>query len=93
MSRGRVHGKEIKTVALEKQFQNEWASAESLQPLKEAQEREARVAQPDDNDQILLEMASSAGLSATWTPSRTSSSNEFKSHTSRRTQKRSNNRK
>jgi peptidyl-prolyl cis-trans isomerase SurA len=61
----RVNGKEIKTADLEKQFQNRVASAEQPPAPEEAQNVKLELLNQMINDQILLEMASSAGLSAT----------------------------
>ncbi len=61
----RVNGKEIKTADLEKQFQNRVSNAEQPPAPEEAQNVKLEILNQLINDQILLEMASAAGLSAT----------------------------
>src|SRR5437867_12626755 len=61
----RVNGKDIRTAELEKQFQNRLNSAEQRPSADEAQEAKLQLLNQMINDQILLEMASSGGLSAT----------------------------
>lgn len=61
----RVNGKDIRTTDLEKQFQNRLNSAEQRPSPEEAQDAKLQLLNQMINDQILLEMASSGGLSAT----------------------------
>src|SRR5437763_6039690 len=61
----RVNGKDITTTQLEKQFQNRLNGAEQPPSLEEAQDMKLQVLNQLINDQILLEMASTGGLSAT----------------------------
>ena len=61
----RVNGKDITTAQLEKQFQNRLNGAEQPPSAEEAQDLKLQVLNQLINDQILLEMASAAGLSAT----------------------------
>jgi len=61
----RVNGKDITTAQLEKQFQNRLNGAEQPPSAEEAQDLKLQVLNQLINDQILLEMASTAGLSAT----------------------------
>jgi len=61
----RVNGKDITTAQLEKQFQNRLNGAEQPPSAEEAQDVKLQVLNQLINDQILLEMASTAGLSAT----------------------------
>src|SRR6266704_5010717 len=61
----RVNGKDITIAQLEKQFQNRLNGAEQPPSAEEAQDLKLQVLNQLINDQILLEMASSAGLSAT----------------------------
>ena len=61
----RVNGKDIRTAELEKLFQNRLNSAEQRPSADEAQEAKLQLLNQMINDQILLEMASSGGLSAT----------------------------
>jgi len=61
----RVNGKDITTTQLEKQFQNRLNGAEQPPSAEEAQDLKLQVLNQLINDQILLEMASTAGLSAT----------------------------
>jgi len=61
----RVYGKDITTAELEKQFQNRLNGAEQPPSAEEAQDLKLQVLNQLINDQILLEMASTAGLSAT----------------------------
>ena len=61
----RVNGKDIRTADLEKQFQNRLNSVEQPPSPEEAQDAKLQLLSQMINDQILLEMASSAGLSAT----------------------------
>jgi len=61
----RVNGKGITTAQLEKQFQNRLNGAEQPPSAEEAQDLKLQVLNQLINDQILLEMASAAGLSAT----------------------------
>ena len=61
----RVNGKDIRTAQLEKQFQNRLNGAEQPPSAEEAQDLKLQVLNQLINDQILLEMASTAGLSAT----------------------------
>src|SRR5262245_28700581 len=61
----RVNGKDIRTADLEKQFQNRLNSTEQRPSPEEAQDAKLQLLSQMINDQILLEMASSAGLSAT----------------------------
>src|SRR5438128_8311587 len=60
-----VNAKEITTDQLEKQFQNRLNGAEQPPSSEEAQDLKLQVLNQMINDQILLEMASGAGLSAT----------------------------
>src|SRR3989442_10605765 len=60
-----VNGKDITTTQLEKQFQNRLNGAEQPPSSEEAQDLKLQVLNQMINDQILLEMASGAGLSAT----------------------------
>ena len=61
----RVNGKDITTAQLEKQFQNRLNGAEQPPSAEEAQDLKLQVLNQLINDQILLEMASTTGLSAT----------------------------
>jgi peptidyl-prolyl cis-trans isomerase SurA len=61
----RVNGKDITTSQLEKQFQNRLNSAEQPPSPDEAQDLKLQVLNQLINDQILLQMASASGLSAT----------------------------
>src|SRR5438094_8503531 len=61
----RVNGKDITTAQLEKQFQNRSNGAERPRSAEEAEDLKLQVLNQLINDQILLEMASTAGLSAT----------------------------
>ena len=61
----RVNGKDIRTADLEKQFLNRLNSTEQPPSPEEAQDAKLQLLNQMINDQILLEMASSAGLSAT----------------------------
>src|SRR5438067_13576414 len=61
----RVNGKDIRTAQLEKQFQNRLNGAEQPPSAEEAQDLKLQVLNQLINDQILLEMASAAGLNAT----------------------------
>ena len=61
----RVNGRDITTTQLEKQFQNRLNGAEQPPSAEEAQDLKLQVLNQLINDQILLEMASTAGLSAT----------------------------
>ena len=61
----RVNGKDITTAQLEKLFQNRLNGAEQPPSAEEAQDLKLQVLNQLINDQILLEMASTAGLSAT----------------------------
>ena len=61
----RVNGKDLTTAQLEKQFQNRLNGAEQPPSAEEAQDLKLQVLNQLINDQILLEMASTAGLSAT----------------------------
>jgi len=61
----RVNGKDITTTQLEKQFQNRLNGAEHPPSAEEAQDLKLQVLNQMINDQILLEMASGSGLSAT----------------------------
>src|SRR5437899_1172093 len=61
----RMNGKHITTAQLEKQFQNRLNGAEQPTSLEEAQDLKLQVLNQLINDQILLEMASTAALSAT----------------------------
>ncbi len=61
----RVNGKDITIAQLEKQFQNRLNGAEQPPSAEEAQDLKLQVLNQLINDQILLEMASTAGLSAT----------------------------
>src|SRR5881296_4601737 len=61
----RVNGKDIMTAQLEKQFQNRVSNAEQPPAPEEAQNVKLEILNQLINDQILLEMASAAGLSAT----------------------------
>src|SRR5436309_2370424 len=61
----RVNGRDITTGQLEKQFQNRLNGAEQPPSPEEAQDLKLQVLNQLINDQILLEMASTAGLSAT----------------------------
>jgi peptidyl-prolyl cis-trans isomerase SurA len=61
----RVNGKDITTTQLEKQFQNRLNGAEQPPSSEEAQDLKLQVLNQMINDQILLEMASGSGLSAT----------------------------
>ena len=61
----RVNGKDIKTAQLEKLFQNRLNGAEQPPSAEEAQDLKLQVLNQLINDQILLEMASTSGLSAT----------------------------
>src|SRR5436309_4613478 len=61
----RVNGRDITTAQLEKQFQNRLNGAEQPPSAEEAQDLKLQVLNQLINDQILLEMASAAGLSAT----------------------------
>lgn len=61
----RVNGKEITTKQLEKQFENRVNGAEKPPSQEEAQDLKLQLLNQLINDQILLEMASAAGLNAT----------------------------
>src|SRR5947209_2854274 len=61
----RVNGKDITTAQLEKQFQNRLNGAEQPPSAEEAQDLKLQVLNQMINDQILLEQASTSGLSAT----------------------------
>jgi len=61
----RVNGRDITTAQLEKQFQNRLNGAEQPPSAEEAQDLKLQVLNQLINDQILLEMASTGGLSAT----------------------------
>src|SRR2546430_11646766 len=61
----RVNGKDITTTQLEKQFQNRLNGAEPPPSAEEAQDLKLQVLNQWITDQLLLEMASTAGLSAT----------------------------
>src|SRR5207244_4966506 len=61
----RVNGKDITIAQLEKQFQNRLNGAEQPPSAEEAQDLKLQVLNQLINDQILLEMDSTAGLSAT----------------------------
>jgi len=61
----RVNGRDVTTAQLEKQFQNRLNGAEQPPSAEEAQDLKLQVLNQLINDQILLEMASTAGLSAT----------------------------
>src|SRR5881296_4046608 len=61
----RMNGKDIMTAQLEKQFQNRVSNAEQPPAPEEAQNVKLEILNQLINDQILLEMASAAGLSAT----------------------------
>src|SRR3989454_5280108 len=61
----RVNGRDVTTTQLEKQFQNRLNGAEQPPSAEEAQDLKLQVLNQLVNDQILLEMASTAGLSAT----------------------------
>ena len=61
----RVNGKDIRTADLEKQFANRLNSAEQPPSPEEAQDAKLQLLNQMVNDQILLQMASAAGLSAT----------------------------
>src|SRR5438034_3758856 len=61
----RVNGKDTRTAQLEKQYQNRLNGAEQPPSAEEAQDLKLQVLNQLINDQILLEMASAAGLSAT----------------------------
>src|SRR5213083_3546814 len=61
----RVNGKDITTAQLEKQFQNRLNGAEQPPSAEEAQDLKLQVLNQLINEQILLEMAYTAGLSST----------------------------
>src|SRR5262245_20086682 len=61
----RVNGKDITSSQLEKQFQNRLNGAEQPPSSEEAQDLKLQVLNQMINDQILLEQASTASLSAT----------------------------
>ena len=61
----RVNGKDITSVQLEKQFQNRLNGAEQPPSAEEGEDLKLQVLNQMINDQILLEQASAAGLSAT----------------------------
>src|SRR2546425_10827922 len=61
----RVNGKDITTAQLEKQFQNRLNGAEQAPSTEEAEDLKLQVLNQMINDQILLEQASTSGLSAT----------------------------
>src|SRR5581483_4120003 len=61
----RVNGKDISSSQLEKQFQNRLNGADQPPSPEEAQDLKLQVLNQMINDQILLEQASAAGLSAT----------------------------
>src|SRR3989454_6589785 len=61
----RVNGKELKTADLEKHFQNRVSNAEQPPAPEEAQNVKLEILNQLIIDQILLETASAAGLSAT----------------------------
>jgi peptidyl-prolyl cis-trans isomerase SurA len=61
----RVNGKDITSTQLEKQFQSRLNGAEQTPSPEEAQDLKLQVLNQMINDQILLEQASAAGLSAT----------------------------
>ncbi len=61
----RVNGRDITTAQLEKQFQNRLNGAEQPPSAEEAQDLKLQILNQLINDQILLEMASTSGLSAT----------------------------
>src|SRR5213594_3623914 len=61
----RVNGKDITTDQLQKQVQNHLNGSEQPQSSEEQQDLKLQVLNQLINDQILLELASSAGLSAT----------------------------
>src|SRR5437773_1495067 len=61
----RVNGKDITTAQLEKQFQNRLNGAEQPPSTEEGEDLKLQVLNQMINDQILLEQASAAGLSAT----------------------------
>jgi peptidyl-prolyl cis-trans isomerase SurA len=61
----RVNGKDITTTQLEKQFQNRLNGAEQPASPEEAQDLKLQVLNQMINDQILLGLASTSGLSAT----------------------------
>ncbi len=61
----RVNGKDITSAQLEKQFQSRLNGAEQAPSPDEAQDLKLQVLNQMINDQILLEQASTAGLSAT----------------------------
>src|SRR5689334_20068388 len=61
----RVNNKDITTTQLEKQFQNRLNGAEQPPSIEEQQDLKLQVLNQMINDQILLEQASAAGLSAT----------------------------
>src|SRR5690242_10024791 len=60
----RVNGKEITTAELEKQFQSR-TSQEQPPSVEEAQDLKLQLLNQMINDRILLEMAATAGLTAT----------------------------
>src|SRR2546425_6995171 len=61
----RVNGKDITSAQLEKQFQNRLNGAEQPPSTEEGEDLKLQVLNQMINDQILLEQASAAGLSAT----------------------------
>src|SRR5689334_16200766 len=61
----RVNGKDITSTQLEKQFQSRLNGAEQAPSIEEQQDLKLQVLNQMINDQILLEQASAAGLSAT----------------------------
>src|SRR5256884_3243693 len=60
----RVNGRDVTTAQLEKQFQNRLNGAEQPHSAEEAEDLKLQVLNQLINDQILLEKASAAGLSA-----------------------------
>jgi peptidyl-prolyl cis-trans isomerase SurA len=61
----RVNGKEITTSQLEKQFQNRVAAAEQPPVPEETEDIKLQILNQMINDEILVQMAASAGLNAT----------------------------
>jgi peptidyl-prolyl cis-trans isomerase SurA len=61
----RVNNREIRTAELEKQFQNRLSAADQPPPPEEVQDIKLQLLNQMINDQILLELASAAALSAT----------------------------
>src|SRR5947199_4101070 len=82
----RVNGRDGTTAQLEKQFQNRLNGAEQPPSAEEAQDLKLQVLNQLINDQILLEMASTAGLSAPM-PKLTSSSTSSKASTPKKSLK------